>query len=131
MCYITYIILYYICSFSVYVSMCIYAYIYAVANYLYWYLKVEIGDATSGQMFQAVLTCFLMQLELGEDRVVPQSSNVGGAGGSSSASSSDASAINAGTEVTSGTTTTTTSMDTRHMLRELLAQDEYVATISK
>jgi hypothetical protein len=90
-----------------------------VANYLYWYLKVEIGDATSGQMFQAVLTCFLMQLELGDDRVVPVGSsgvstepNASGAGSSDGASGQ-------------------VSMDTRHMLRELLSQDEYVASISK
>jgi phosphatidylinositol 3-kinase len=38
---------------------------YAVANFLYWYLKVESEDEYTGKLFLAVHNCFLLQLEKG------------------------------------------------------------------
>lgn len=38
---------------------------YGVANFLYWYLKVESEDEYTGKIFLAVHNCFLLQLEKG------------------------------------------------------------------
>jgi hypothetical protein len=67
-----------------------------------------------------------MQLELGDDRVIPS-----GSSGSNNEPTTTASGAVSSAGSGSNEGVSSQSMDTRHMLRELLSQDEYVASISK